>query len=398
MLPVSLLSQIILIASIVLLVSPTMFWRYYRKFKASALNDSDTDEFILPETGLLSGIMLHIKNKNSAASQAAVKQPLIKHISKLQVVGDGDQSLYELSGEQCKSHSFYNDGIIQPETRTLYGNKTQRSMFAIEFGRHLQDLDYMVDLSKWSDLKLKITNTFASTQFTASQAAVDIFLLMAEGATPQSNQYLKTWEFSGDKPSAAGQYVNKTLPKRYNYRRIMYQLDPDLSASTNAQTNQPTGDSYTFKFGFKEMKEVLFECRPKDMFRFNARQFGKVHVGQRMTPSTTLYADLVAGYVEHSVSAPIFEGTGADKTVDQFEDGNDRFQKQNFAGESTFVNLRTTGLGIYTTFVVDFDFRKRVEDWISGVEKDPIESEWYGNAADHTFRIVPTVPRAQGEA
>lgn len=392
------LPTLAILVMVVLAVSPSMYWRIWRKVKDQLVTWEDTDEYDLPESGLLSAILIHMGGKNSSDLQAQVKQPLIKHISKIEVVGDGDQTLYELSGEQCKAHTFYNDGYIQPETRTLYGNQYQRTMLAVEFGRYLGDLEYMVDLSKWSDLKLKVTNTITTTQFTTALMKNDIAFMLAEGNAPVPSQYLKTWEFSGDKPNADGQYVNKTLPKRYDYRRIMYQLDPDLNASTNAATNDPNGDSYEFKFGFKEMKEVLFDCRPRDMMRFNARQFGKIRPGMKITPSTTLYADMIGGYIENITFAPIFQGTGADKEVAQFEDENARFQKQNYAGTSTFVNVHVLGLAPYHTFVVDFDFRKKREDWISGADKDPIQSEWYGYKDDHTFRVVPTVPRAQGEA
>lgn len=395
---IAILPVLTILASVVIVVSPSMFWKYNRKYKNVLMTEEDTDEFELPKSGLLTGILLHIKQKCISGIAAVEKQHIEAHISKLEVVGDGDQTLYELSGEQCHAHSFYNDGDVQPMNRNLSGNKTQREMYAIEFGRYLGDLDFMVDLAKWKDLKLKITNTFTTSQFTADQGNVDVILMMAGGAAPAASKYLKTWEFSSDKPSADGQWVNKALPERYDYRRIMFHIPPDLTAGTGQAANDSTGDSYQFKFGFNEMDEVLFDQRPKDMFRLNARQFGLARANTRFTPSTTIYGDMICAYVDSITWGNIGLSLGADATISMMEDSQDRFQKQDFKGGVSYQNAHITGQGYLHTFVVDFDFRKRIEDWIKGADKDPINADWYGYKDDMTFKICPTVPLAQGEA
>ena len=186
----------------------------------------------------------------------------------------------------------------------------------------------------------------------------------------------------------------------------MCQIDPTL-LSTGVPTNNENTDSNNVKMTFKNDGEVVWDHRPKDVFRANAAIYGEPRTRARYFPSLTQYADFAIGYVE-SIHGAVGNFTSGDGYTDipVIEDDNLRFGKWGSIGlpsassDSGFMDLEAVGVGYYDTMILYDAMSELEKDFLdpgpSG--KGPAQIDWYGANADHKFKTCFTVPQLQGEA
>ena len=367
----------------------------FEKAKASTLASTHTVE--LPDTGLIDTISLHFAAVNDSDVYNDPPAAIWQNISKIEVIGDTDKTLFSMTGQCAIAKAFRKMRGLPPFTHNGYGSKTQHQDIPIFFGRKPHDGKYALDLSQWDKIELKVTNVFSSTYW--SSLSMETKLHTIEDSIEAHPKFLKQWEYQADKPSAAGDYVRPKLPTKGLLRELMIQLDPDLSASTGAPTADCTGDNYNWKLWFKDRALTIRDHRPKDLFREEhfTRQLGVGHASIKPYPSTTLYTDLLWAYVESIVQSPISEG-GADTTLSAFEDEQGRFQKLNFAGSAIFNQAIVRGYGLFHTFAIPWFTTDEETEYLNLEQYKPVEIEWYGYNYYNTHRIILEKPIGQGPA
>ena len=365
----------------------------FEKAKSSTLASTHTVE--LPDTGLLDAISLQFAAVNKSAVYSDQPSTIHSHITKVEVIGDTDKTLYSLSGECAIAKAFRKMRGLPPMTQNGYGNKTQWQVIPIFFGRKPRDGKYALDLSKWDKVELKVTNDLSSTYFTS--LSMETRLHTIEDSVETHAKFLKQWEYQADAPTVAGDYVRPKLPTKGLLRTLMIQLDPTLTATTGAPTADCVGDSYNWKLWFKDRALTVFDHRPKDMFRDEhfRRQLGIGVSSLKPYPSTTQYADYHWAYVESIVQSPISEGA-ADTTLSAFEDENGRFQKLNFAGSAIFNQAIARGYGLFHTFEIPWFIADEESEYLDLDRYKPVEIEWYGYNYYNTHRIILEKPIGQG--
>lgn len=365
----------------------------YEKAKASTLASTHTVE--LPETGLVDCISLQLAAVNASAVYNNPPSTILKNITKIEVIGDTDKTLFSMTGWQAVAKAFRKMGMLPPFTQNGYGSKTQWQVIPIFFGRKPHDGKYALDLSKWDKVELKVTNAFSSTYF--SSLSMETRLHTIEDSVEAHAKFLKQWEYQTDTPAAAGEYVRPKLPTKGLLRTLMIQLEPTLSASTGAPTADCIGDSYNWKLWFKDRALTIFDHRPKDMFRDEhfRRKLGVGVASLKPYPSTTLYTDFLWAYIESIVGSPISEG-GADTTLSAFEDEQGRFQKLNFAGSAIFYQAISKGYGLFHTFEIPFFIDDEETEYLNLEAYKPVEIEWYASNYYNTHRIILEKPIGQG--
>jgi len=367
----------------------------FQKAKASTLASTHTVE--LPETGLLDCISLQFAAVNGAAVYNDPPSTILQNISKIEVIGDTDKTLFSMTGHQAVAKAFRKMRGLPPFTQNGYGAKTQWQVIPIFFGRRPHDGKYALDLSKWDKVELKVTNVFSSTYWTS--LSMETRLHTIEDSVEAHAKFLKQWEYQTDTPVAAGDYVRPKLPTKGLLRTLMIQLEPTLSASTGAPTADCVGDSYNWKLWFKDRALTIFDHRPKDMMRDEhfRRQLGVGVASMKPYPSTTLYTDFLWAYIESIVGSPISEG-GADTTLSAFEDEQGRFQKLNFAGSAIFYQALSRGYGLFHTFEIPFFTEDEEAEYLNLDAYKPVEIEWYAANYYNTHRIILEKPIGQGAA
>jgi len=367
----------------------------YEKAKASTLNSVHKVE--LPESGLLDSILIYLRAVNHSNVAADAPCNIHHHITKIEVIGDNDKTLYSLRGEQAIAKAYRKMGMLPPMKQNEYGGKSQDILIPILFGRKFKDSHYALDLGKWDKVELQVTNDMSSSYFTS--LSMETRLVTIEEAVEAYAKFLKQWEYESKKPDADGDYVRPKLPTTGRLRALMIQLDPDLTATTAAVAQDPAGDSYNWKLWFKDRSLTIRDHRPRDLMRDEhmARGLGMGVSSCKPYPSTTRYTDFHWAEVCQVAMSHIKED-GADVTVLSLEDSRDRYQKAAFIGGCTFYQALIHGIGLFHTFEIPFYVADTEDEYLDLDRYKPIEIEWYGFKDDNTHRIILEKPIGQGPA
>jgi len=375
-----------------------MYWSQFRLEKAKKMTFADTTTIDLPESGLLSAILCHIRGTNDDAMEHNKLRRLIDHITKIEVTDGGTKTMQSLTGYEQIANNFYRMGRTPPTQDVLVNNQMPWTSFAVLFGRKPYDPKYMFDLSVWDDVDLEITNDFTTSFFTEAGATIDIDLILAHEMPAPPVEYIKSYEWKKEVGDKDADWIDVKIPTTDLIRRLMFMPDPDLDTNGGA-TADPVSDSYTFKMTYKEYTEQVYDHRPKDMLRSNAAIFGMPKTSFWGKPSTTKYQDLQLAYV-HSLSANWCNfGTVAATSILDKGSENNRFQKVNVLAGDAAVDYRAHGMGYMHTFVVPYDLEDDPTQFLNPAKgaKGPVHVQWYAKTKDHAFRTVLEVNKKQGE-
>lgn len=375
-----------------------MYFKEQRYEKAKALTLASTYTKQLPESGLLDSMSLYFRITNASGVAGDAPCNMHHHITKIEVIGDSDKTLFSLTGEEAIAKAYRRMGALPPFKQNEYGSKSQDLLIPVFFGRQFKDGVYGLDLSKWDKVEVQITNDFSSTYFGSTSLNVDVRLCTLEDGPASLAKFIKQWEYQKDTPSAAGEYTRPKLPTSGLLRSLMIQLDPTLTASTAAVASDPAGDSYNWKLWFKDRSLTIIDSRPRDIMRDEHRRLGVGNSSCKPYPSTTRYTDFHWAEVLAAAISHIKEN-GADVTVSSLADSRDRYQALAFAGGSTFYQALIQGVGLFHTFEIPFYLPSDIEsNYLNLDSYKPVEIEWYSAAAGNTHRLVLEKPITQGPA
>lgn len=367
----------------------------YEKAKASTLAATHTVE--LPDSGLLDAISMYFRITNAADMSGVGPTNIHNHLTKIEVIGDTDKTLFSMRAECAIAKAFRKMGALPPFKQDEYNGKSQDMLIPLFFGRKYRDGKYALDLSAWDKVELKVTNDFTTSLITAGSLSMETRLCTIEDTTETHAKFLKQWEYEADKPDADGDYLRPKLPTRGLLRSLMIQLDPDLTALTAQVAQDPAGDSYNWKLWFRDRALTIFDHRPRDIMRDEHRRIGIGNSNVKAYPSTTKYTDLHWAEVLGVSYAGC--GDSADATLPSVEDSRDRFQKLGFAGGVTQLQLSMIGVGLFHTFEIPFYLPDDEEATYLNLDNyKPVEIEWYGYKDDNTHRIILEKPIGQGPA
>lgn len=365
----------------------------YEKAKASTLASTHTVE--MPDSGILDSLSLYFRTTNAADMSTYAPNNIHHHITKVEVIGDTDKTLFSMTGECALAKAFRKMGALPPFKQNEYNGKSQDLLIPIFFGRKYKDGKYALDLSKWDKVELKVTNDFTTNLITAGSLSMETRLATQEDSVEAHPKFLKQWEYQSDKPDADGDYVRPKLPTTGMLRSLLIQLDPDLTTLTAAVAQDPAGDSYNWKLWFKDRALTIFDHRPRDIMRDEARRLGIGMSQVILYPSTTKYTDLHWAEVLRTALSPA-EGT-ADATVGSLPDARDRYQAMSYIGGQSYYQALIHGIGLFHTFEIPFYSDADLEsDYLSLDQYKPVEIEWYGYKDDNTHRIILEKPIGQG--
>jgi hypothetical protein len=365
----------------------------FQKAKASTLASTHTVE--LPDSGLVDTIALQFGAVNTSIVYQSQPSTIHGHITKVEVIGDTDKTLFSMTGQCAIAKAFRKMKSLPPMTQHGYGLKTQWQTLPIFFGRKPHDGKYALDLSAWDKVELKVTNDISSTYM--SSLSMETRLHTIEDSVEAHPKFLKQWEYEADKPDADGDYVRPKLPTKGLLRTLMIQLDPDLTATTGAVAQDPTSDNYNWKLWFKDRALTVLDHRPKDLMRDEhfARNLGIGIGGGHYYPSTTQYMDFLWGYIESIAMGHVTTGA-ADVTQNGLDDSQSRFQVLNFAGAAPFYSAIARGYGLFHTFEIPWFTEDEETEYLDMDKYKPIEIEWYGYKDDNTHRMILEKPIGQG--
>ena len=370
-----------------------MYFKEQRYEKTKALTLASTYTKQLPESGLLDNIDLFFKIINASSVVNGAPMSMHHHITKIEVVGDTDKTLFSLTGEEAIAKAYRKMKALPQNLRTEIGSATQSQTIPIFFGRKPYDGEYALDLSKWDKVELSITNDFSSTYFASH--TVDVKLTTIEDASRIPSKFMKQWEYDKEKPSADTAYVRPKLPTSGLLRSLMIQLDPDLTASTAAVAQDPVSDNYNWKLWFRDRALTIIDARPKDLFFKEHSRIGIGVSSVKPYSSITQYTDFDWAYVISQAIAPIENATLV--VPNSLEGSTDRYHKFKTVGSDIQDDVILHGCGLFHTFEIPFYLPEDVEtQYLDLSAYKPIEIEWYGYKDDNTHRVILEKPVPQG--
>jgi len=228
------------------------FWQRETLRDGASMAFGETYELDLPKNGQLGSLVLQMSS--TAVSNALLILPkwrLIDYISKIEVIGDGSEVIKSYDGVEAIAAAFYDDGRLPPGLWRTYATTPQRQWVPIHFGRFLQDELYGLDLSKFNQVTLKITNDATSSLFT-TDITVSVFGYFLREGGGFGAGYFREELWKSWLPVADAIEYND-LPVSYPIRRILLEARPARDTA-DAKNNSTMIDlmleiDYTFRSG-----------------------------------------------------------------------------------------------------------------------------------------------------
>ena len=251
-----------------------MFWQreYIRENVAMTVNE--TYKLDLPEHGLLGSLLIRLSGGQvSGYGQGAHDWRIIDKISKIAILADGAVNVKSLTGYQVKALEFYDQGIIAPGDWRNYASNTQFEYLLVNFGRWMQDAEFGLDLSRFNNIELQITNTATAASFSDLTVSV-LGMYLRDAPASQFRGHLKTEEWRSW-TTVSDETKYNDLPVEHLLRRILLQAIPDQDADFVNEANMSsqmddielsldTGQIRVYKGGIDDLmrENVLFAGRP----------------------------------------------------------------------------------------------------------------------------------------
>jgi len=229
-----------------------MFWQRETLRDGASMAFGQTYELDLPKNGQLGSLVLQMSS--SPGSNKLIILPkwrLIDYISKIEVIGDGSEVIKSYDGVEAIAAAFYDDGRVPPGLWRTYATTPQRQWVPIHFGRFLQDELYGLDLSKFNQVSLKITNDATSSLFTTDINLSVFGYFLREGGGFGAGYFREEVWKSWLPVAAAIEYSD--LPVSHPIRRILLEARParDVADAKNNSTMIALMSliDYTFRTG-----------------------------------------------------------------------------------------------------------------------------------------------------
>lgn len=377
-----------------------MYIRHERFELAEVLTNGTTNDWELPEDGVLSAIKLDFRGTNGIDTCEIIRQRIVDRLTWIEVADESRNLVFGLRGQQCRFLSYMENRSILPETATLINLKSQLTTIVIPFGRWIGDPEYALVLQEWDQLILKITNDMIDTLIDDGDLNVDIQLIWLHDLDRLPTRYIKRYEYLAEKPSDDGQYIDHEIPSRHPIQSVFCFLDPDLEEEGNA-TNDPISDSYNLLFDWNSRTIPIWDHRPKDIARDNATWWGLVNTEGTYIPSATQYIDNAIAYVHAFTEAPVTPA--AANALVAYEDCNDRWMKVAAIDIGiTALKMMHRGVGYYHGLILYHGGDQPESAWLNpslnGTRPHGrCRVRVHGYRQDFTLRTCVGTPRAQGE-
>jgi len=212
------------------------YWQRETLRDAASMAFGETWEYRLPKNGQLGSLVLYISSSPGSNNLLVLpKWRLIDYISKIEVMGDGSEVIKSYDGVEAIAAAFYDDGRVPPCQWRTYATTPQRQWVPIHFGRFLQDELYGLDLSKYNQVSLKITNDATSAIWTTDINVTVIGYFLRDGAGFGAGYFREEVWKSWLPVAAATEY--SVLPTSLPIRRILLEARPardDADAKNNS--------------------------------------------------------------------------------------------------------------------------------------------------------------------
>ena len=233
-------------------------------YKAATMTAGKTWSDVLPNGGLLDHLLATVTIKNNSAQYSSPQPMILDHITKIEVKTDGKQPCKDYWGQTCLAEYALAMGKVPPSLPDVMSSNYQNQVFPVLFGRKPFDGDYGLDLSKPSEVRLDISNDFASDDYDGSVMQLDVDLWFLEEPKGSIGQYFQTYEKTANTWTAASQEKTFEVPSEDIVRRMYLGCESARTANTSAQDNKAWRNLRYLKYTYNSGGIVV---RDDDLYR-----------------------------------------------------------------------------------------------------------------------------------
>ncbi len=169
-----------------------MYWQNEYLREGVTLTRGQTYRIDLPKSGLLSGMMLKLTAPAvSGLGLTGGAWRLLDYLTTIEVIANGATVVKSLLAKHLHYLHFLKHGSVPPSWWRNYATNTQQETIPIYFGRKLFDPGFGLDLGKFDNVELRITNT-ATTSTHGADLTGSFLLTYLRDAPASFNGYVRS--------------------------------------------------------------------------------------------------------------------------------------------------------------------------------------------------------------
>ena len=344
-----------------------MYWQPYLLRRSDSADFGSTYRIDLPKSGVVGSIFLNISaDQVSNAFINGGAERIVDYIDKVEIIGNGATIIKSLTGQQIQALAFYDQGIVSPDVIRTYASNTQMCRLLLNFGRWFGDPDLGLDLSKWDNVELRITNSASTTYFQTEFSVTTILFQQRPSAQARSLGYLKTeiWR-SWTSVKDAWEYLE--LPTEGIIRRILLQAIPAYDSTSYAADTGFTNVLYDIQHYLLTGEQEVFVGRASDLALLNLFYYGRevlAHLHPYVNADKALRTGV--GYPLAHVFTPASYSGSAESLVTTLTAGQtaDTLLFEQGAGAGPDEGL-IKGYGYHNTLLLNHDWDQDPNTWLN---------------------------------
>jgi len=369
------------------------YWQRNYEVSSQALTLNNVNTIDLPNAGLLGSLLIRLSGSEaSAQGQGGGAWRLIDYISKIEIIANASTIIKSFSGLIGHALTTIDQGVMTPARWMNYATGTQWDWLIINFGRRLFDPEYLLDLSKYDKVQVKITNNASSATWGDITAALIGLYLKNPETAPVSRGYLRTEEWKAW-TTVAAQYVYSDLPTELLIRKILLQAVPSLDANyLNATGMHNLMDNIVLSLKTKDI--TVFNGSVQELMRENYFDLGRTLItggAEYMTAGKGV--DVGLGYVVAGAWGAGSSGSTGASTIPSLESARtDHVQKPATYEADHPVNFIFAGIAPHECAWFRFDQDDNPDTWLDPDKYKTVKCDIHtrdsSGAASGTNKII----------
>jgi len=369
-----------------------MFWQHEYIRDGASMTLAGTYKLDLPEFGLLGSLLVRISGAEASGyGQGAQDWKIIDEISKVVVLGDASTVIKSLTGYQVKGIEWFDQGVMAPGDWRMYATNEQREYMLINFGRWYGDTEYGLDLSKFNNVEIQITNTATSSDFSALSVSI-MGAYLRDAPASQFKGHMRTEEWKRW-TTVAAETVYNDLPVNYPMRRVFVQALPDKDANyLNECAMEYVMSDIDFTLDTGQVR--VWKGSIRELMRLNLLAMGRPAFVAGQTYQTADYGtDIGLGRIHGVALAPTTKDGAVASAIATLkaDELNGTITPEVYTGDEVFSVL-AEGFAPFYLAVFDFDLGYDPTTWLDPNARKTVklDIETYNDstAADGTAAII----------
>jgi hypothetical protein len=370
-----------------------MYWQSEFLRNAASWTRNSTYRLDLPQNGFVTGIILH--GRGTPVTDSRLTDHLWRFmdgVTKVEVILNGSTVCKSFNAQIAHFLQWLDGGPAITDQHHNYGSSTLRWHSVINFGRYFRDPLYGLDLSRWDNVELRLTNNWTSSDFSAEHS-IDVIPVYLRGVTANPFRgYFRT-EAWNEYTTVASEKKYLELPVEHKIRRVVIQTIPTFDANGNAQRT-PYQTLSDIEFFLRTGLLKVFDGTLRELWYENL-----FHLGRDVIQGAETYHSDGEGFLTglgqtlYKAAAAMSHDNSQTTWSPDFEPGADSStQKRQADSDADQVSALFAGLSLENCAFFDFAQPDEPEGYLDPAAEKTVQLNYtVGPNANDTAATINTV-------